>query len=1087
MSDSPAAVLHNSSGTEVGTPANPVRTDPTGSTTQPVSGTVTANAGTGPFPISDNGGSITVDGPLTDTQLRASAVPVTGALTDTQLRASAVPVSMASAPLPTGAATETTLAAISTKTPALGQATMANSSPVAIASNQSAIPVSGTVTANAGTGPFPVSDNGGSLTVDGPLTDTQLRASAVAISGALTDSQLRATAVPVSGPLTDTQLRATAVPVSGTVTANIGTTNGVALDATLTGGTQKAIARGGAKGVTAAADITSTAEGSDHQALDVQIMHSGVAKDPTQIRALTSSDVVTAAQATAANLNATVAQGAAGAAAWKVDGSAVTQPVSGPLTDTQLRASAVPVTGPLTDTQLRASAVPVSAASLPLPVGAATDATLSAASAKLPASLGQKAMSASMSVALASDQSTIAVSGPLTDTQLRASAVPVVGNKTNNNAAPGTNNVGALPAVATASAPTLTEGNQVGLSTDLAGNLRVTSTGGGGGGVAQTQVRSAANAWTDVGYSAGNLKVPQDIQQIVGAAPSATNPLPVRITDGGGFLEQVSRNGNRYLASSITQDVEQSAGNSSTTNLAAGASFTGSNEVLSGVGAIRVSFFADQACRIEVQQSVDGTNYDITDAWIRPPSFGSSRVVQVTGTSARVVVTNLGGVATTALRLSTGLCPIAEPLPRALSENGRIALAMRTTSWAPSPDNFMERDARPELLTDVSNALITRSNVLTDAASFRDDFTSGGLTTNLTGTVYFVSGSIHVSGNGSTLFLSEVKIGDFIKLSTHANSTWGRVAQVWSDNYLTLENNYSGATANGTAHTSSWVYEQGTGTSLSQSSSELGVTLGTTNNAECWAMRTGDYEPYVIMAKLRASQRIANQELIFGMMDDKANPQNQAVVVFSGTDNTQVRLRTSFSSLDLEETVKTLPGGATSATGALYRLEVTDKQVILWVNNNVLIRHETHIPGPYAPMSCYLGGKNVGTPASSTTFYADVVAFANFDRVEVQSSAKGDPLPTKEIRSNEVTTTRVSASATSVTLLSANPNRLGATIFNDSTADMYVKFGATASATSKALRIARYDYYEVPQWCSTSRIDAIWTAATGAADVTETV
>ena len=43
--------------------------------------------------------------------------------------------------LPTGAATETTLAAISTKTPALGQATMANSSPVVIASNQSTLTI----------------------------------------------------------------------------------------------------------------------------------------------------------------------------------------------------------------------------------------------------------------------------------------------------------------------------------------------------------------------------------------------------------------------------------------------------------------------------------------------------------------------------------------------------------------------------------------------------------------------------------------------------------------------------------------------------------------------------------------------------------------------------------------------------------------------------------------------------------------------------------------------------------------------------------------------------------------------------------
>lgn len=47
-------------------------------------------------------------------------------------------------------------------------------------------------------------------------------------------------------------------------------------------------------------------------------------------------------------------------------------PVSGPLTDTQLRAVAVPVSGPLTDTQLRAVAVPISAAALPLPSGAAT-------------------------------------------------------------------------------------------------------------------------------------------------------------------------------------------------------------------------------------------------------------------------------------------------------------------------------------------------------------------------------------------------------------------------------------------------------------------------------------------------------------------------------------------------------------------------------------------------------------------------------------------------------------------------------------------------------------------------------------------
>ncbi len=69
--------------------------------------------------------------------------------------------------------------------------------------------------------------------------------------------------------------------------------------------------------------------------------------------------IVDKAGARARSLEITAANAA------KVDGSAVTQPVSGPLTDAQLRAATVPVsgtvaTGGLTDAQLRATAVPVS-------------------------------------------------------------------------------------------------------------------------------------------------------------------------------------------------------------------------------------------------------------------------------------------------------------------------------------------------------------------------------------------------------------------------------------------------------------------------------------------------------------------------------------------------------------------------------------------------------------------------------------------------------------------------------------------------------------------------------------------------------
>ena len=84
-----------------------------------------------------------------------------------------------------------------------------------------------------------------------------------------------------------------------------------------------------------------------------------------------------------------VDQGNAGVSAWLVTGPltdtelrASAVPVSGPLTDSQLRASPVSVSGPLTDAQLRATAVPVSAASLPLPSGASTEATLALIKAK---------------------------------------------------------------------------------------------------------------------------------------------------------------------------------------------------------------------------------------------------------------------------------------------------------------------------------------------------------------------------------------------------------------------------------------------------------------------------------------------------------------------------------------------------------------------------------------------------------------------------------------------------------------------------------------------------------------------------------
>lgn len=135
--------------------------------------------------------------------------------------------------------------------------------------------------------------------------------------------------------------------------------------------------------------------------------------------------------------------------------------------------TSVGVTGPLTDAQLRAVAVPISAASLPLPTGASTSALQTTGNTSLANldvllstrlaeatftgrinTLGQKASAASTPVVIASDQSSISVSGPLTDAQLRATPVPITGTVSTKTdltpAAPSAVSVGVASGVAVA-------------------------------------------------------------------------------------------------------------------------------------------------------------------------------------------------------------------------------------------------------------------------------------------------------------------------------------------------------------------------------------------------------------------------------------------------------------------------------------------------------------------------------------------------------------------------------------------------------------------------------------------------------------
>ena len=91
------------------------------------------------------------------------------------------------------------------------------------------------------------------------------------------------------------------------------------------------------------------------------------------------------------------------------------------------------------------------------------------------------------------------------------------------------------------------------------------------------------------------------------------------------------------------------------------------------------------------------------------------------------------------------------------------------------------------------------------------------------------------------------------------------------------------------------------------------------------------------------------------------------------------------------------------------------------------------------------------------------------------------------------TLTNVAASASSVALFAAvEPNVADIrTIYNDSSAVLYVKFGATASTSSFTVKLNAGDYFEFPRGRDgsiyTGVVHGIWSSATGSARVTEAV
>lgn len=124
------------------------------------------------------------------------------------------------------------------------------------------------------------------------------------------------------------------------------------------------------------------------------------------------------------------------------------------------------------------------------------------------------------------------------------------------------------------------------------------------------------------------------------------------------------------------------------------------------------------------------------------------------------------------------------------------------------------------------------------------------------------------------------------------------------------------------------------------------------------------------------------------------------------------------------------------------------------------------------------------TPAGGDHRQAVVIGDANAaGTVGVVNNA----LVTTAATAGTANRTSVSASATDKLVLSANAGRLGFTIWNNSSAVLYLGFGSdTPASTSNAtVAIPAGGYYESPSPVYRGALRGVWGAANGSAIVTE--
>lgn len=329
-----------------------------------------------------------------------------------------------------------------------------------------------------------------------------------------------------------------------------------------------------------------------------------------------------------------------------------------------------------------------------------------------------------------------------------------------------------------------------------------------------------------------------------------------------------------------------------------------------------------------------------------------------------------------------------------LSDQGTpgVATSKGLGGFVPDPANNPYAPDVDEVVghyVDVMGALVTRGQQFTDEGSFRDDFADDTLDVSLTGNAVFTSGSLRVSGVG-TSFISEVNRDNYVKLDSDGVDCWVRVARVPNDTIIILSEPYPGSTGTGPASKTRWVTDPLDNGTCVISSSHIVLSTGTGSTAGVHIERSGDFAPLCTIWRSAISQRVSGCVGFLGFRDDVHNPSHYCDVVFDGTDDTYVTFRSAWQG-DEQRSVVKLPVGLTTNSNLRYKIDLNVEYCSLEVNGVLIMKHEDHVPDMYAEMNLCAGAHNVGE-TSNTNMTIDSVLYADHDQVQIANLFQA-PMP----------------------------------------------------------------------------------------------